>query len=241
MTLEEYLGDWMKVIDRQELYKVLNTLGAVYTKKPVCPEQPDVFAAFGACKYNDLKVVFLGQDPYPQKGVATGILFGNKEDVEEDKLSPSLKIVKEAAINFEIPHNSVTFDNTLRTWANQGILMINSALTCEMNRVGSHVMLWRPFIAKLLKNLSDRETGIIYVLFGSQAQTFTPYINSKTNTVIKVEHPAWYARVGKKMSSQLFLDINKVLKEKYGKGITWYQEFNYKEDLYEEDLFGEDW
>lgn len=162
--------------------------------------------------------------PYPQKNVATGILFGNNKDTKEENLSPSLKIVKEAVINFEIPHNSIIFDNTLESWAKQGILMINSALTCEMNRIGSHVMLWRPFISKLLKNLSDKEPGIIYVLFGSQAQTFTPYIN-KNSIVIKTEHPAWYARNNKRMSSQLFLDINKVLKGKYGKSIEWYLEY----------------
>ena len=162
--------------------------------------------------------------PYPQRGVATGILFGNKEEVDEDNLSPSLKIVKEAVVNFEIPHNSVIFDQTLESWAKQGILMINSALTVEMNKIGSHVMLWRPFIAKLLKNLSNKEPGIIYVLFGSQAQTFMPYIN-RNSIVVKTEHPAWYARTNQKMSPKLFFDINKVLKEKYNKGIEWYQEY----------------
>ena len=224
MTLEEYFGGWIKVIDRKELNNVMNKVGLEYKNKLICPNQSDVFKAFELCPFNDCKMVFLGQDPYPQKGVATGILFGNKKDVSEDNLSPSLKIVKEAVINFEIPHNSIIFDNTLESWAKQGILMINSALTCEMNRIGSHVMLWRPFISNLLKNLSDKEPGIIYVLFGSQAQTFTPYIN-KNSIVIKTEHPAWYARNNKKMSSQLFLDINKVLKGKYDKSIEWYQEY----------------
>ena len=224
MTLEEYFGGWIKVIDRKELNNVMNKVGLEYKNKLICPNQSDVFKAFELCPFNDCKMVFLGQDPYSQKGVATGILFGNKKDVSEDNLSPSLKIVKEAVINFEIPHNSIIFDNTLESWAKQGILMINSALTCEMNRIGSHVMLWRPFISKLLKNLSDKEPGIIYVLFGSQAQTFTPYIN-KNSIVIKTEHPAWYARNNKRMSSQLFLDINKVLKGKYDKSIEWYQEY----------------
>lgn len=225
MTLEEYFGGWMKVIDRKELNNVMNKVGLEYKNKLICPNQSDVFKAFELCPFNDCKMVFLGQDPYPQKGVATGILFGNKKDVNEDNLSPSLKIVKEAVINFEIPHNSIIFDNTLESWAKQGILMINSALTCEMNRIGSHVMFWRPFISKLLKNLSNKEPGIIYVLFGSQAQTFTPYINIRNSITVKTEHPAWYARNNKRMSSQLFLDINKVLKEKYGKGIEWYQEY----------------
>lgn len=225
MTLDEYFGDWMKVIDRTELNNVMAKVGQEYRRKPLCPAQSDVFRAFELCPLNDLKVVMLGQDPYPQKGVATGVLFGNRKEVDEDNLSPSLNVVKEAAINFEIPHNIVVFDQTLESWAKQGILMINSALTVEMNKVGSHVMLWRPFIAKLLKNLSNKEPGIIYVLFGSQAQTFTPYINIRNSIVVKTEHPAWYARTNQKMSSKLFLDINKVLKEKYGEGIEWYQEY----------------
>ena len=171
MTLDEYFGDWMKVIDRAELNNVMAKVGHEYRRKPLCPAQSDVFRAFELCPLKDLKVVMLGQDPYPQKGVATGILFGNRKEVNEDNLSPSLNVVKEAAINFEVPHYCITFDQTLESWAKQGILMINSALTVEMNRIGSHVMIWRPFIAKLLKNLSEYDTAIIYVLFGRQAQT----------------------------------------------------------------------
>lgn len=163
--------------------------------------------------------------PYPQKGVATGILFGNDKEVTEENLSPSLKIVKEACINYEIPHNSIIFDQTLESWAKQGILMINSALTVEMNKVGSHVMLWRPFISKLLKNLSDNNTAGVYVLFGRQAQTFKPYINDRFNHIIEIEHPAYFARSGTKMPHQLFVDISNKVKEIYGVPIKWYEEY----------------
>ena len=206
MTLEEYFGRWMRVIDKKSLEEALNKLGPEYQRKPICPVQNKVFRAFELCPYDELKVVMLGQDPYPQKGVATGILFGNDKEVTEENLSPSLKIVKEACINYEIPHNNIIFDQTLESWAKQGILMINSALTVEMNKVGSHVMLWRPFISKLLKNLSDNNTAIVYVLFGRQAQTFKPYIG-KFNHIIEVEHPAYFARTNTKMS------------------IEWYQEY----------------
>ena len=225
MTLDEYFGDWMKVIDRTELNNVIAKVGQEYRRKLLCPTQPDVFRAFELCPLKDLKVVMLGQDPYPQKGVATGILFGNRKEVDEDNLSPSLNIVKEAAINFEIPHYCITFDQTLESWAKQGILMINSALTVEMNRIGSHVMLWRPFIAKLLKNLSEYDTAIIYVLFGRQAQTFKPYINSKSNHIIEIEHPAYFARSGTKMPHQLFIDISNRVKGIYGVPIKWYEEY----------------
>lgn len=225
MPLDEYFGDWMKVIDRTELNNVIVKVGQEYRRKLLCPTQPDVFRAFELCSLKDLKVVMLGQDPYPQKGVATGILFGNRKEVDEDNLSPSLNIVKEAAINFEVPHYCITFDQTLESWAKQGILMINSALTVEMNRIGSHVMLWRPFIAKLLKNLSEYDTAIIYVLFGRQAQTFKPYINSKSNHIIEIEHPAYFARSGTKMPHQLFIDISNRVKGIYGVPIKWYEEY----------------
>lgn len=222
MTLEEYFGRWMRVIDKRELESVLSKLGPEYKRKPICPAQSDVFKAFEVCPYDELKVVMLGQDPYPQKGVATGILFGNKEGTRDKDLSPSLQIIKEAAINFEIPHNCIIFDPTLESWAKQGILMINSALTVEMNKIGSHVMLWRPFIASLLKKLSENDTGIIYVLFGKQAQTFKPYINKQFNTVLEENHPAYFARTGEAMPHTVFEQISKLTKGMYGVPITWY-------------------
>ena len=225
MTLEEYFGRWMGVIDKRELESVLSKLGPEYKRKPICPAQNSVFKAFEVCPYDKLKVVMLSQDPYPQKGVATGILLGNKEGTRDEDLSPSLQIVKEAAINFEIPHNCIIFDPTLESWAKQGILMINSALTVEMNKIGSHVMLWRPFIASLLKKLSENKTGIIYILFGKQAQTFKPYINKQFNIVLEENHPAYFARTGEAMPHTVFEQISKLTKEMYGMPITWYQEY----------------
>ena len=225
MTLDEYFGDWMKVIDRAELNNVMAKVGQEYRRKPLCPAQSDVFRAFELCPFKDLKIVMIGQEPYSQKRVATGILFGNRREVDEDNLSPSLNIVKEAAINFEVPHYCITFDQTLESWAKQGILMLNSALTVEMNKVGSHVMLWRPFIAKLLKNLSECNTAIVYVLFGRQAQTFKPYINSRFNHIIEIEHPAYFARSGTKMPHQLFTDISNKVEGIYGVPIKWYEEY----------------
>ena len=225
MTLEEYFGRWMRVIDKRELESVLSKLGPEYKRKPICPAQNDVFKAFKVCPYDKLKVVMLSQDPYPQKGVATGILFGNKEGTRDKDLSPSLQIIKEAAINFEIPHNCIIFDPTLESWAKQGILMINSAFTVEMNKIGSHVMLWRPFIASLLKKLSENDTGIIYVLFGKQAQTFKPYINKQFNTVLEENHPAYFAKTGEAMPHTVFEQISKMTKDMYGMPITWYQEY----------------
>ena len=190
----------------------------------ICPTKEDVFKAFNLCSLQDCKVVFIGQDPYPQYGVATGVLFGNKVSVEEKNLSPSLKVIKEAAIDYTKPHNyPIVFDNTLESWAKQGILMLNSALTVEINKIGSHTQLWRPFISQFIKSLSTYG-NFIFVLFGQQAQSFEPYINKKYSYIIKENHPAYYARINKPMPSDVFYEINKQLKAQYNSSIVWYKE-----------------
>ena len=233
MIIEEYFGDWMKVLDKTEAMKIMGWLRTV-NPNTLCPALPNVFRAFKLCSYNKLRCVMLFQDPYPQQingiPVATGIAIGNSKDTPEDKLSPSLQVVKESAINYEIPHNPLVFDNTLESWAKQGILMINSALTCEVNRVGSHVNEWRPFVSKLLKNLSTRETGIIYVLFGRQAQTLKPYIDERYNDIIEIEHPTFFARTNQIMPYSVFEKINNLLYFKYREKIEWYKEEYYENE-----------
>ena len=222
MTIDEYFGDWMKVLDRNETMKIMGWLRSI-NQSTLCPSIKDVFKAFKLCPYNNCRVVFIGQDPYPQKGVAQGVLFGNSSDTPEDKLSPSLQIIKESVINFEIPHNFITFDPTLESWAKQGILMINSALTTEVGKIGVHMMKWRPFMIAFLKQMSMINPGIIYVLFGSQAQILEPYIN-KNNYVLKIEHPAYFARTNKKMPYHIWKDINRILYDLYGERIEWFKE-----------------
>lgn len=222
MTIDEYFGDWMKVLDRNETMKIMGWLRTV-NKETLCPNIKDVFKAFKLCPYNKCRVIFVGQDPYPQRGVAQGVLFGNSSDTPEDKLSPSLQVIKESVINFEIPHNLITFDSTLESWAKQGILMINSALTTEVDKIGVHMMKWRPFMIAFLKQMSVLNPGIIYVLFGSQAQILEPYVN-KNNYVLKIEHPAYFARTNKKMPYHIWKDINKILYDLHGERIEWFRE-----------------
>ena len=90
MQINEYFGDWLKVIDINELYKVVGVLNPLYKTKPIVPEYHSIFKAFTLCSLKECKIVFLAQDPYPQKGIATGVVFGNKEGTLE--LSPSLEV-----------------------------------------------------------------------------------------------------------------------------------------------------
>lgn len=233
MTIQEYFGDWSKVVDLTEADRIMKKLSA--SNHVICPQPKDIFKAFRLCPFNALRVVITGQDPYPtlrsvccnsvatQLPVATGLAFANSPDNKE--LSPSLEVLKESVINYTIPHRTTIFDPSLEKWEAQGVLLLNAALSCEVGRVGSHALLWRPFIKSLLTSLSQYHTGIVYVLMGTQAQSLEPYINKKFNHVIHIRHPSWYARQKERMPSDIWQEINSILIAQNGYGIEWFTEY----------------
>ena len=223
MTIQEYFGDWSKVVDLQEADRIIKKLSA--SNRTICPQLKDIFKAFTLCPLNNIRAVLIGQDPYPQRGVATGIAFANSSDTPDIQLSPSLEVLKESVINYTIPHRTTIFDPSLEKWETQGVLLLNSALSCELGRVGSHTLLWRPFIKSLLTNLSKYHTGIVYVLMGTVAQSFEPYINKQFNHVVHIRHPSWYARQKQKMPSDIWQEINSILIGQNGYGIEWFKEY----------------
>lgn len=222
MTIEEYFGDWSKVVDLKEADRILRKLSA--SNRVICPQLQNVYRAFRLCPLNNLRVVILGQDPYPNK-MATGIAFANPKDTAEKDYSPSLEVLKESVINYTIPHRTTTFDPSLEKWEAQGVLMLNSALSCEVGRGGSHSLLWRPFIVSLLTKLSQYHTGLVYLLMGTQAQSLEPYINRQCNHVIRIRHPSWYARQKQRMPSDIWQEINNTLIGLNGTGIEWFSEY----------------
>lgn len=208
---------WTSLVPQDIVNKALKCV--IASGKPFCPDYNNIFKAFTFFAPKDCIMVWVGQDPYPQKGVANGILFANKLKTLPEQLSPSLKIIKNSLLeDLQISEKDFNFDPTLESWAKQGILMINSALTVEMNKIGSHIMIWRPFTKTLLKNLSEYNHNILFVLFGSQAHTFRPYI-SKKSTVLEVPHPAYSARTGEEFP-HIFKSINSIL-SKNNKQINW--------------------
>lgn len=223
MTIQEYFGDWSKVVDLQEADRIIKKLSA--SNHIICPQLKNIFKCFRLCSLNNLRVVIIGQGPYPQKGVATGLAFANSPDTPEDSYSPSLEVLRESVINNTIPHRRVTFAPDLEKWEAQGVLLLNSALSCEVGRVGSHTLLWRPFIKSLLTNLSKYHTGLVYLLMGTQAQSLEPYINKQFNHVVRIRHPSWYARQKERMPSDVWQEINSILIGQNGYGIEWFTEY----------------
>lgn len=229
MTKEEYFGKWLMVLPEKEMQESLAKLGPI--KDRVCPQFKHIFDAFNRCPYRELRLVIVGQDPYPQKGIATGLAFANNNDTLGEDLSPSLQVIKESIINYEVPHNLITFAPDLEEWAEQGVLLLNTALTCEVNKPGSHSLLWRPFICQLIKNICEYNPGTVWLLLGNSAQSFEPYI-SKSQHIIKAKHPAYHYRNHEKMPYHIWTDINRILVELNGYSINFYKEEKYNEEDY---------
>ena len=81
MNIREYFNDWWPIIDKVELRNVVSKVDSVYQIKECSPKKPEIFKAFTLCSRKDCRVIFIGQDPYPQRGVATGLLFANSKEI----------------------------------------------------------------------------------------------------------------------------------------------------------------
>lgn len=204
MTIEEYFGDWAMVIDLKEASRIMQRL--VASKEPVCPKLNDVFRAFRLCPLSSLRCVIIGQDPYcnflNDSPVVTGLAFANTPGTPYDCFSPSLKVLSDSVTDFSVPHHSVNFDPSLEKWEEQGILLLNAALSCAKGKPSSHTLLWRPFISPLLTNLLRCTCAVVYVLMGSSVQSLESFIGPNNHT-IRCKHPAYYARKQEAMPSDI--------------------------------------
>lgn len=196
---------------------VNRALKSIYKDNPT-PSLDNIFDAFKLCDYDNLKVIWLGQDPYPQKGVATGIAFANKKETKA--ISPSLQVLRDSAFKYLTNLNKdAKFDVTLESWERQGVLMLNSSLTTRVGSIGTHTMIWRPVIKNFISKLSWIKPDLVYILSGGIANSFKPYITDSLGIVSTV-HPSFCIRTNTPFPD-VFNEVNNIL-EKAGKSkIVW--------------------
>ena len=189
-------------------YIVNQLVECVNAGKRFTPKFKNIFNAFKECPYDDIKVVIVGQDPYPQIGVADGIAF-----------SCSIKGTAEKSLQY-INKALGTEHTDLRCWANQGVLLINTALTVEINSIGSHYNLWKPFTNYLFDNINRVNPDTVFILMGKKAQEWKVLLpNCK---ILECAHPASAAyRGGEWDCNDVFNKANDLLKKQDKTCINW--------------------
>lgn len=152
----------------------------------VFPPGPKIFSAFNFTPFEEVKVVILGQDPYHGPGQAHGLCFSVPAGV--DKPPSLVNIFKELKLDMGIP---VPNHGNLEKWARQGVLLLNATLTVRANQAGSHQNRgWETFTDAVIRTLSDRKKGIIFILWGNYAQAKQSLIDSSKHYILKSVHPS---------------------------------------------------
>ena len=197
--------------------EMMANLDQFYQDRNVYPDKSDIFIALRYCPLEKIKIVILGQDPYHGPNQADGLAFSIKEG---QKIPPSLRnIFKELRtdIGCEIPRSG-----SLKSWAKEGILLLNSVLTVEEGKAGSHKKLgWHSFSDEVIRLISTKGENIIFILWGNFASSKKSLIDLQKHTLIETVHPSPLSASRGFHGSKPFSKANKILKENNIKPVDW--------------------
>lgn len=158
-----------------------------YQTSDVWPKGNNIFKAFDACPFEQLKVVILGQDPYPTPGHAHGLCFSVPSTVKPipKSLNNIFKEIK-SDIGTEFPP-----DGNLERWAEQGILLLNTSLTVRAGEPNSHKDFgWEKFTDAVIRSISSNKTGVVFLLWGSHAIQKSALVDRNKHFVLTSVHPS---------------------------------------------------
>lgn len=191
--------------------------------KQIFPLKDEVFRAFNLTPFQKVRVVLVAMDPYPgrYKGdpVACGLAFAPRN---RDFVPPSLRVMYNK-IKETIYPNELSFpiDMNLESWAKQGVLLLNSALTIEEGKSGSHLELWKQFTETVLETISSSTSGTIFCFWGKDALKFAPLINENFHHILVAPHPVSAVYKGGNWECDHFNRINEILMASNGDKINW--------------------
>lgn len=210
-----YLGQELANPYMQELIEFLHQ--EKKSGKEIYPAEEKVFEAFRLTPFNKVKVVILGQDPYHGPGQAHGLCFSVNENV---KIPPSLvNIFKELNSDLGL---SIPTHGCLEAWAKQGVLLLNTVLTVEDGKAGSHHQKgWEKFTDKVIEVLNAEKKNLVFILWGSPAQKKAAKVDETRHKILKSVHPSPLSVYRGFLGSKPFTQANAYLKEKGLKEIDW--------------------
>lgn len=214
------IGDEFKKPYMKRVSKIVQFHRARYN---VFPEPQNVFRAFKLTPFDKVKVVIIGQDPYPTKGHADGLAFSFNEGTPQNmhKTPKSLQNIFteiEDDLGFDLYH-----DTDLSRWARQGVLLLNTYLTVVEGRPGSHSEIgWLKFTRTVVHKLNQKDNQLVYLLWGKHAQSFIPLIR-RHHEYLTAPHPSPLSAYRGFFGSRPFSNCNKILELSGQEPIQWTQ------------------
>jgi uracil-DNA glycosylase len=223
---------WNEILPLEDLGKISEQIDnqnadGMY-KLAIYPPPKDIFNCFTMFHPSDLKVVIIGQDPYINVGQAMGLCFsaGNPNS----KFPPSLmNIKKELSLVYDVELDKKARDLTF--WAEQGILMLNSALTVDHGNSNSHQHIWSQWTDKVVRSINNNCEGVIFVLWGNDAKAkggfkkgkqVSSFIDIEKNYVLTSGHPSPLSYKRYFTGNGHFEEVNRILVETDREPIDWF-------------------
>lgn len=190
-----------------------------YQNHACFPPEPSIFAAFDACEWENLKVVIIGQDPYPTRGHANGLCFSINPDVRPfaKSLTNIFKEI-EGDLGIPIPENGDLF-----RWAKQGVLLLNTILTVREGSPQSHQNKgWEQFTDAVISIISEQKENVVFLLWGGNAKSKAKLINKNNHYLLESGHPSpMSANRGYWFGNKHFSKTNQFLESKGMTPIQW--------------------
>ena len=203
--------------DKDYFVRLTDFVKNEYKTRRIFPPGSLIFNAFNLCPYDKVKVVILGQDPYPNEGQAHGLCFSVNENVE---FPPSLmNIFKEIQAEFGKP---IPKNGNLTRWAEQGVLLLNAILTVQAHLPTSHQGKgWEIFTDAVIRKLATEKEHLVFMLWGNYAQQKGAFIDPNRHLILKSSHPSPLSANRGFFGNQHFILANQYLKAHGEKEIDW--------------------
>lgn len=184
----------------------------------VYPPQSDVFNAFHATPFEQIKVVILGQDPYHGAGQAHGLCFSVRPGI---KTPPSLVNIYKTLVN-DIEGFVTPGHGYLQSWAEQGVFMLNTVLTVEEGKAHSHAKCgWETFTDQVIECINRHQSGVVFLLWGAHAQKKGRMIDREKHCVLSAPHPSPLSAHRGFFTSRPFSQANTYLIEQGKQPVDW--------------------
>ncbi len=220
--MKHFQNDWAQFLEpemEKDYYLELRKkLSFEYKRYKVFPDMYDIFQALDLTSYSDTKVVILGQDPYHEPGQAHGLSFSVKPDVG---IPPSLENIfaeLKSDLGCYIPNNGY-----LKSWADQGVLLLNTVLTVRAHAANSHkdILGWEIFTDQIIRILNARKKPIAFILWGKNAQSKKSLITNSKHLILESPHPSPLSAFRGFFGSKPFSKVNEFLKSNHMSEIDW--------------------